>query len=214
MNASGQVVFCATTSLGVMGIFIGAPGTAPLKVVATGDAYSGGGTFSSLSNGPSSFNDGGAVVFPATLTGGAGGGLFVASSSTAPAAIALHGAASPAGGVYALSSSSIDARINGQGDVLFRTALTGGSSDSALFVRRGLTGLTEVVATQGQAGPGAIAADRSGPSRRSGPTLDGVPGEYYYLGPTGEIVFRTGLDVSGYYVTACSATGATPCLRP
>ena len=143
--------------------------------------------------GASGLNDGGAVLFPATLTGGPGGGLFVGSSAAAPTAIALNGATSPAGGAYVLSSTSIDARINGQGDVLFRTALAGGSSDSALFVRRGLTGLTEDCCRA----RGRRVRGPSGCSRRFGPTLDGVPGEYYYLGPTGEIVFRTGLDVSG-----------------
>ncbi len=63
INASGHVVFGATTSLGATGIFIGSPGTAPAKVVATGDAYSGGGAFSSLL-GASGLNDGGAGPVP------------------------------------------------------------------------------------------------------------------------------------------------------
>jgi len=205
INGTGHVVFMATTSTGG-GIYVATPGspTTITKVVAADEEFSdpGGGTFTSFgsttlarSKGPLGFGDTGVVVFSAVLTGGAGGGIFVGSATSAPAAVALNGASSPAGGVYSFTPTSIDARINDEGDVLFAAPLSG-ASDSGLFLKRAATSTVETVAVQGMPAPGTV-----GTFRTMNMTTNNIPGEMNALGPTGDVAFFNAVDIGGTAVT-------------
>ena len=157
------------------------PGSPPAKIAAVGDAAPGGGTFSAFpSPSPAGFNARGEVVFFASVSGGSGVGLFLGKVGAALQAIAVNGTAAPAGGNYAFTSSSRDARINALGDVLFQAALSGGSpirgcSCAASRRRR------EAVAVQGQTAPGT-----SAPFATFAGTINNYPGEVTALGPNGE----------------------------
>ena len=201
INDAGQVAFSATTSTGTAALFVGTPGSAPVKVVAAGDPAPGGaGTFSGLTSpAPAGFNAAGVVTFYATLTGPAGSGLFAGTAGGDVQAIALSGTTAPAGGGYAFSLGpsawSKDVRINDAGDILFQAPLAGGSADSGLFLRRGGTGVIESVALQGQVASGA-----SYPLGTIEGTINGYPGETFALGPKGDVMFHGPIDVSGRMV--------------
>ncbi len=197
INDASQVAFLATTSSGATGIFVASAGVAPAKVVATGDAAPGGGTFSALTTPlPVGFTPGGAVLFFASVSGGAGG-LFLGTASRAPQAVAANGAAAPSGGNYAFSSSSRDVRANAAGDILFQAPLSGGSADSGLFLKRAATGLVETVALQGQTAPGTTY-----PFATIATTINALPGEMTALGPSGEAWFNTTLNLGDRFVMA------------
>jgi len=197
INATGDVAFMATISVGGVGgtgIFVGTPcspapcSSALAKVVATGDSFAGS-TFSAVSTyrGAVGFNDVGEVLFFAGLADGRWG-LFLGSGGSPPQAIALNGSAAPAGGSYNFTpptSRLMDARINAAGDILFVAALTGGSADSGLFLRRAsLSPTFETIALQGQAAPGT-----TGYYAGINQTLNSIPGEFQVLGPDGDVVF-------------------------
>jgi hypothetical protein len=158
--------------------------------VATGDPAPDGGAFSAFASaGPAGFLDDGRVLFFATVDDGPSG-FFAGRAGEGVQAIALNGTAAPAGGDYAFTGASRDARTNAQGDILFQAPLAGGTADSGLFLRRASTGLIETVALQGQPVPGMAAVFAT-----FLPTLNNHPGENYALGPTGEVMFTTSIDV-------------------
>jgi hypothetical protein len=132
------------------------------------------------------------ATFYAGLTGGAGGGLFAGTAGGAVQAIALSGTAAPSGGNYAFTPASKDVRINDAGDIFFQAPLEDGSANSGYFLRRGGTGVIETVALQGQ-----VPAGTSYPLATIAGTINGHPGEYSALGPTGEVFFNWGVDVGG-----------------
>ncbi len=190
INQPGQVAFLTKTSRGISGIFVGSADSFPVKVAAVGDPAPDGGTFSAFATaGPAGFLDDGRVIFFATVTGGSSG-FFAGTADGTLQAIALNGIAAPAGGNYAFTGTSRDARANAQGDILFQAPLTGGTADSGLFLRRASTGLVETVALQGQPVPGRTAVFDT-----FQPTLNNYPGENCALGPTGEVMFTTSLEV-------------------
>ena len=193
INRQGQVAFWGLTSTGTSGVFIGTAGSPPVEVAATGDTAPGGGTFSAFPlAGPAGFNDLGQVIFFATVTGGTGGGFFAGTADGPVQAIALNGTAAPAGGTYAFTATSKDARTNARGDILFQAPLADGTAGSGLFLRHAGTGAIETVALEGQPAPGT--------SLLFAPisvTINNYPGENLALGPTGEVLFTTAVD-AGY----------------
>ena len=196
INDAEQVAFSATTSTGTVALFVASPGSPPVKVVATDDAAPGGGTFSAFTSpAPAGFNADGVATFYAGLSGGTGSGLFAGTASRGVQAIALSGTAAPAGGNYAFTAASKDVRINDAGDIFFQAPLEGGSANSGYFMSRGSTGFTEVVALQGQ-----VPSGTSYPMAMIEGTINGYPGEYSALGPTGEVFFNGSVDVGGRLV--------------
>jgi hypothetical protein len=183
INSSGQVAFIVTTSAAPTGTILVGSGGIPTKIVAVGDPGPSSSTFASLA--PPSFNDSAEVAFAATLAGGPGGGVFVGSTSSPPVALALNGAAAPAGGNYSITTARADVVINNQHDVLFRSSLTGGTSDSGLFVRRGSGGPVQAVVLQGQAAPGT-----TGVFDTIQTSLNNLTGEVAQLGSDGDIAFQ------------------------
>jgi hypothetical protein len=184
LNQAGQVPFVANVQVGSTqpkGVFIGAPGTPPAKVAVAGDPGPGGSTFLDFLY--PGFNNLGEVAFMATLNGGAGGGVFVGSATGPPTPLALNGSAAPAGGNFSITSARPDVLINDQHDVVFRAALTGGTSDSGYFLRRGTLGGLQAPLLQGQPAAGTSGVFATFPS-----SLNNVPGEFFKLAPTGDMI--------------------------
>ena len=185
LNSLGQVAFVAVTRIpdgsvagkSATGIYVWSPASGTVQTVWASDPGA------SVTVNLSAFDDSGRVVFFAPDATGLAS-LYVGSGGTTPQAVALNGAAAPAGGNYAFASNAMDARINPLGDLLFHAPLTGGTSDSGYFLRRGRTGVFETVALQGQTAPGS-----SSPFQPFQKTLNSYPGEHFALGPTGEALF-------------------------
>jgi hypothetical protein len=198
INSAGQVAFFSTTSGGPgqnQGIFIGNPGGSPAKVVISGDAVPSSTTFATFPNVGYSFNDSGEVAFKAALNGGALAGVFV-GSTTRIQTIALNGNFSNAGAAFNTALNA-DVLINNEHDVVFHSALTGGGTDSAYFLRRGPSGSLQTVAAQGQAAPGT-----NGTFFTLSPTVNNFVGENFALGPTGEVAFTNSFQNSaGLFLT-------------
>jgi hypothetical protein len=129
------------------------------------------------------FNNLGEVAFMATLNGGPGGGVFVGSATGLPIPLALNGSAAPAGGNFSITSARPDVLINDQHDVVFRAALTGGTSDSGYFLRRGALGGLQAPLLQGQPAAGTSGIFASFPS-----SLNNQLGEVFKLATTGDII--------------------------
>src|SRR6185369_143775 len=110
--------------------------------------------------------------FKAALNGGAGAGVFV-STPAGIQTIALNGNFSAAGALFNTAVNA-DVQINNEDDVVFHSALTGGGTDSAYFLRRGPTGSVQLVAAQGQAAPGT-----NGTFTTFFPTGNGFVGENF-----------------------------------
>jgi hypothetical protein len=163
INEAGEVLARASV---LSRLLLATPGGPIREVVASGDAAPGGGTFGGFTS--ASLNNVGQVAFEASTTG-AGGGVFVASTSAPPVAVALNGAAAPGGGTFAIASSGPNVVINDQGDVLFRAGLTGAAADSGRFLRRGSVGAIQSLVRQGDAAPGtAFAFSTVGPDSATG----------------------------------------------
>ena len=159
INEVGKVLFTANTAAG-QGLFVVTPGSTPVKVAQVGDPAPGGGTFSGFGTTPSpGFNNVNQVAFVATVSGGTGGGVFLATPDGGGVystidAIALNGAASPAGGTYAITVARPDVVLNDAGHIVFLSDLAGGSADSGIFAKRGPLASVVALAVQGQAAPG------------------------------------------------------------
>ena len=199
LNGSDEVAFRAQVNANSLaGIFIGAPGGPISKAALQGDAGPGASTFLGFSK--ISFNDLGQVAFKASLSGGPAGGLFVSSSAGSPTTIALDGTAAPAGGNYSVSGTQPDILINSQEDVVFRSSLTGGSSDSGYFIKRGPSAPVEAIALQGSPAPGTLGVFGTFFS-----AVNGLLSEQFQLGPEGEVsilanVIENGETRSGAWV--------------
>jgi hypothetical protein len=163
INDAGEVLARAHVTSSLL---LATPGGPIRKVVITGDAAPGGGTFGTFTS--ASLNNVGQVAFEASTTG-AGGGVFVGSTSGPPGAVALNGASAPGGGAFALTSSGHNVVINDQGDVLFRAGLTGTAADSGRFIRRGSVGAIQSLVRQGDLAPGTpFAFSQMGPDSATG----------------------------------------------
>jgi hypothetical protein len=193
INHSRLVAFLGTTSLGATGIFVGTPGGAVAKIMAIGDTFIPGVTFSSIYTnlGPLGLNDSGQVVFTASLSDGRIG-MFVGTTASVEA-LALNGGPSPAGGTYNFATNSIDIRINNSGDILFLAPLAGGSSSSAWLLRRASApGTIETVSAQGQPAPGTAGVFAAWPG-----SLNSIPGENAALAETGDVAVFVPVAVNG-----------------
>jgi hypothetical protein len=178
LNQAGQVAFLANTNLGgttLPAIYLWSPGSGIAEIVRT--APSG---FSNL--GYPSFNNNGDLAFVAA--GGAiPGGVFLSQSGGAPVAVAQHGLAAPGGtgGSFSFTAARADVVVNDRGDVVFRSDLSGGTSDSGFFLRRP-AGAVQAVVLQGQTAPGLAAPFAS---VTTGP--NNAVGEIIQLGPDGDV---------------------------
>jgi hypothetical protein len=159
-----------------------------------GDPAPGGGNFSGFHT--PGFNNSGEVVFMATTTG-AGGGIFLASTTSAPVALALNGAPAPSGGNFSITTLKPDVLINDQHDIVFLANLTGGTADSGYFMRRGPDGPLQTLVLQGDPAPGTAAVFRTFQH-----TLNNLLAEFCQLGPLGDVAFRGNLPGEGLGVIA------------
>jgi hypothetical protein len=159
INEVGKVLFTANTAAG-QGLFVVTPGSTPVKVAQVGDPAPGGGTFSGFGTTPNpGFNNVNQVAFVATVSGGTGGGVFLATPDGGGVystidAIALNGVASPAGGTYVINVARPDVVLNDAGHVVFLSDLSGGSADSGIFAKRGPLASVVTLVVQGQAAAG------------------------------------------------------------
>ncbi|PYS71331.1 MAG: hypothetical protein DMF69_10725, partial [Acidobacteria bacterium] len=191
INSSGQVAFFATTTGGPgqnQGIFVWSGGVVA-KVAVSADPSPAGNTFAAFSNIGFSFNDSGEVAFLASHNGGGGPGAFVGTTSSIQT-VAVSGSPAPSGGNFSLLVNA-DILINNQHDVAFRAALTSGSADSGYFLRRGSVGPIQTVAVQGQTAPGL-----PGSFVTLSSSLNGFVGENFALGPTGEVLFTSSVQIN------------------
>jgi hypothetical protein len=184
VNNAGQVAFRASLNGSAGALLIGSPTGSATKIVAPGDAWPSGGTFAGT--GVPDLNDNGDVVFMASAAGSpAKAGAFVWNGGGSPVLLAENGGASPAGGAYAMTVARPDLAINNSGDILLRSDLTGGTTNSAIFVRRGPAGVLQSVATQGQDAPGT-----EGQFELIQFGLNGLPEEQFQLDELGNIAFQ------------------------
>ncbi len=205
INDAGNVLFTANTAAG-QGLWLATPGSTPLKVAQVGDAAPGGGTFSGFGSTPMpGFNNLGEVAFVATVSGGPGAGVYLASpagggTSYTVEAVALNGGASPAGGTFSITTARPDVVINEIGHVAFLADLSGGSANSGMFVRRGALASIQTVVVQGQAAPGT-----TGTFGTFNHGINGFVGESLTISATGQIAFNgtvtpaSGTVIAGYW---------------
>ena len=189
INSAGQVAFGATTAAGP-GIYVGTPGGTGAKVVAAGDPGPAGSTFLAFQT--PAFNDSGEVVFMAALTGGFDGGVFIGSTFGQLEAVALNGAAAPAGGNFSITAARPDVAINNQHDIVFRANLTGGTADSGYFIRRGPGGSLQAPVLQGQPAPGT-----TGVFDTISGSLNNLVSENFQLSPAGDLAFQSSFVAGG-----------------
>ncbi len=186
INQAGQVAFLANTQVGAtqrLGVYIGTPGSNPAEVVEAGDPGPYGTSFSGF--GFPAFNTEGEVAFSATLNGARRGGFFLGSASGALTVLALDGDAAPEGGFFSIASALPDITMNDSHDIVFRAELTGGSSNSGYFMRRGATGNLHAIVLQGQLAPGT-----TGTFGRIATSLNNYLAESFRLDQTGELTFQ------------------------
>jgi len=147
IDQHGRVAFFAgTTGPADFGIYRG-DGATTTAIFAANQSAPGGGTFVDFSD--PLINKRGQVLAQAILDGPSAAGLFLGDGSDA-IAIALSGAAAPAGGSYGIFSGPLS--LNDRGESAFAVFLTGGASRSGIFRGDGTT--TTTIALQGTAAPG------------------------------------------------------------
>jgi hypothetical protein len=189
INQAGQVAFLAnrTSDNTPYRLYIWTPNGTPNLVAWIGQDL-GVGSITGL--GYPSFNNEGKVVFMATLAAGtARGGVFIASTTSPPSPVALDGDPAPTGaigGLFSITSARSDILINDVEDVIFRAEMTGGLSDSGLFVRRHGSTTLLPVALQGQPAPGTGSV--FGPVS---PSVNNYVAENFQSDSAGEIAFQT-----------------------
>ena len=111
-------------------------------------------------------------------------GTFVGSTAGLTL-IAKHGDSTPAGGTYHMPAARPDVSINNNGDLLLRSDITGGTTNSAIFIRRGPAGPLQAVVTQGQGAPGTEGAFETIPSG-----INGLFEESIQLDNGGNVAFQ------------------------
>jgi hypothetical protein len=171
INNAGQVAFAATAADGRQAFYLASPDDAyaPAKIVASLDPGPEGGTFPWAMPTRFAFDDRGEIAFVTWIDGGPGGVFVGTPDALVP--VALAGDAAPSGGNFLIDSQNASLHLNAVGDLVFRTALTGGSADSGLFVLRQADGAVRTIALQGQAAPGG------GVFSTFAPSINNVPGE-------------------------------------
>jgi hypothetical protein len=103
-------------------------------------------------------NDAGSVLFLSNVSGGTpGGGIFLDVAGE-PRAVAVEGDVAPGSGgaTYAVVPGLPD--LNAAGDVVFASALLGGSADAGVFLYDGASAEVQPVVLSGQAVPDAEGA--------------------------------------------------------
>jgi hypothetical protein len=194
VNAIGQVLFRANSRVGlepVQGVpryFIGGVGTTPVSILTVGAAAPGGGVLTAISATPA-FNASGHTAFKAVLDGSSTSGIFLVSPTGEITTVARDGGDAPSGHVFSMTGSHPDVLLNDDGDVVFRSNLTGGVADSGYFVRRGLVGPVQTLVLQGQPAPGT-----SGTFGTFAPSLNNILGEFFQLASTGDVSVRGTVD--------------------
>jgi hypothetical protein len=206
-NSFGQVAFSALLSPGGTGYFIGsaALGSTILKAAASGDLVAEAGVLGSL-NYLSGFNDQTQMVFQGILSGPQPlWGIFVAAPGSSLTTVAIDTTAAPGtgGGTFDTShfiagtttsfSLSADASINNEGDVVFRSAISGGTTNSGYFriLSSGPSaGVLQPIVLQGQGAPGGLGTFGA---------IAGAftPGLTFALGNHGELAFAGTVITSG-----------------
>jgi hypothetical protein len=203
LNQNGQVALLAQTGASSETLYLWSQVNGLIPIASTGAAGPGGNGNFSLFGSPV-LNDNGAVAFLASLTGGTyGEGVFVYSGGSLTT-LATEGSVAPGGGgnfaFLSLGGPGTvpvpDVLINNEGDVAFLSDLTGGSSNSGLFVSRAGSGVVQAAALQGQLIPGAAAN-----STLAAFLLPGFYSQTFQLDSLGNISF------SGDYVTPGGGAG-------
>jgi hypothetical protein len=173
-GAGGRVAFTALVDDGRTGVFVGDGATPAAQVARTGGQAPTGGTFSGFRLVGVAAD--GSVGFRGTVSGGHDG-LF-AWNTTAVAAVAVVGDASPAGGAFTALNG---ATLNDAGSWAFRGRVSAGGDSSGVFRFDPGQATPRVVAIEGVPAPG-------GGTLRSFPTSL-VPA----INTDGAIVFRAAL---------------------
>ncbi len=146
-NAAGQVAFSAdlTGGTSTRGLFFGLPG-ALQSVALQGAPAPGGGTYTTQFR--PTINATGRVAFSAEMTGGTSQTGIFTGIPGAIQAVALQGTPAPGGGLYSFVGFPV---INNAGQVAYSSALTGGTSNSGIFI--GVPGSVQAIALQGNSAP-------------------------------------------------------------
>lgn len=196
INASGQVAFSAQLTVGYA--ILAGNGGSLTKLVASGDTA---GSFT-LTGVPylDSFNNQQQAVFQSMTNSLTAWGDFLASPGNPIQTIASDGMAVPGtGGVFNtghtmqitstsyLVYNSADILINNEGDVAFRSAISGGTASSGYFrmlASGPSAGVLQTIVLQGQSAPGG--------SGTFG-TINGafIPGTNFTLGGQGDVAFAS-----------------------
>ena len=188
---SGRVSFRAAFGGGSLGILSSAPDRSISKIVMPGDAGPDSNTFTSI--GSPSYTNNGEAGFFATLSGGAGGGVFFGSTMTAPKAVALNGSPAPLGGTFTnMTASRTEVQINEAGDAMFRGQVADGNAGSGLFIRRGFGGTLQTLVAEGEPAPGTGTVFEA-----FGTSPNSFAGDLYSLAVDGTVFFNGGYLKSG-----------------
>jgi hypothetical protein len=118
INSANQIVVFADN----VAFYLMTPGSSPLKIVRVGDAAPGGGAFTAVRN--ASINALGQIAFTGVTSAGLTG-IFVASTTVAPAKVVLQNDGSPGGGTFSAFSPPL---LNDSGTVVFNATVIGGPS--------------------------------------------------------------------------------------
>lgn len=161
MNHAGQVAFLASLASGLpaSGAWVDTNGSLALRM-RNGDAAPGsGGTYSIMAGFPR-IDASGFVAVLAPISGGTSPRGIFADQGTGDAALFLSGAAAPppVGGTLSAGLADLQPFAYNEGGVLlFRSAVTGGSASSGLFLRAA-GGALSALALAGDAAPGVSGA--------------------------------------------------------
>ncbi len=233
-SETGQLAFTSTVTGATFsaGLFAG-PAGALQAVALVGNAAPSGGNYAGLTGASLVSNSQGRLAFTASLTT-APGGLFAGLPGSLQT-IALTGAAAPSGGNFNGFSSPL--LLNDNGQVAFRSDLSGGSSSRGIFFASA-AGSLQTVALVGSAAPAggnysalggnpvlndagqlAFAATLSGGSATAG-IFAGAPGALQTIALQGATAPGSGgaayssfvnpvMNGSGRVVFAANLTGGT-----
>ena len=210
LNGSGQVAFVAALTGGSAseGIFAGSAGS--IQAVALQGAATPGGNYSLFVASSLVLNGSGQVAFAANLTGGASDRGIFAGPTGSVQAVALRGAAAPAGGNYFTFTGTNPVVLNGSGQVAFATNLSGGTSSFGLFA--GPAGALQTVALSNTPAPaggnytgfGTPAMNASGQVAFLG-SVTQSSGQGIFVGPAGSLqtvaLSNTAAPAGGNYTT-------------
>jgi hypothetical protein len=146
LNNSGQIVFNASLSSGIFGLFQGSPGSLQSNLLA-GQTTPSGGTYGSFAY--NSQNNSGQVAFTSRINNGpSSNGMFLASAGSVQTVL-LQGDAAPGGGTFGTFDTL--PLLNDAGQLAFLSSLNNSPSTSGVFL--GTPGNVQAIALRGTPAP-------------------------------------------------------------